>query len=226
MLDVVWVSIAFAFGLGARLVGLPPMTGYLLAGFVLFWAGVDAGETLAHFSEMGVTLLLFSIGLKLRLGTLLKPHVWGVASLHMGLVVLGFGSVFAALGVLGLSLFAELQPENVMLLAFAVRSQGPVEQIDAVMAEYARLDLFSGTVLVARDGESEDSARRILAAQSSRSERLAIADDVITNDGGLEKLREQVAALHDEVGREGMPEHVGRLSWRQIKGALLKSLPE
>ena len=36
MLDVVWVSIAFAFGLGARLVGLPPMTGYLLAGFVLF----------------------------------------------------------------------------------------------------------------------------------------------------------------------------------------------
>jgi dephospho-CoA kinase len=51
--------------------------------------------------------------------------------------------------------------------------------------------------LVARDGESEDSARRILAAQSSRSERLAIADDVITNDGGLEKLREQVAALHE-----------------------------
>lgn len=51
--------------------------------------------------------------------------------------------------------------------------------------------------LVARDGESEDGARRILAAQSSRSERLAIADDVITNDGGLDNLREQVAALHE-----------------------------
>ena len=51
--------------------------------------------------------------------------------------------------------------------------------------------------LAARDGESEDSARRILAAQSSRSERLAIADDVISNDGGLENLREQVAALHE-----------------------------
>jgi dephospho-CoA kinase len=51
--------------------------------------------------------------------------------------------------------------------------------------------------LAARDGESEDSARRILAAQSSRSERLAIADDVISNDGGLENLREQVADLHE-----------------------------
>lgn len=51
--------------------------------------------------------------------------------------------------------------------------------------------------LMARDGESEHGARRILAAQSSRSERLAIADDVITNDGGLEHLRRQVAALHE-----------------------------
>lgn len=51
--------------------------------------------------------------------------------------------------------------------------------------------------LVARDGESEDGARHILAAQSSRSERLAIADDVIVNDGGLDNLREQVAALHE-----------------------------
>lgn len=51
--------------------------------------------------------------------------------------------------------------------------------------------------LVSRDGESEDGARRILAAQSSRSERLAIADDVITNDGGLQKLRQQVAVLHE-----------------------------
>ena len=40
-------------------------------------------------------------------------------------------------------------------------------------------------------------ARRILAAQSSRDERLAIADDVITNDGSLDDTRRQVAALHE-----------------------------
>jgi dephospho-CoA kinase len=50
--------------------------------------------------------------------------------------------------------------------------------------------------LLARDAESEAQARRILAAQSSREERLAIADDVITNDDDLDQTREQVLALH------------------------------
>lgn len=50
--------------------------------------------------------------------------------------------------------------------------------------------------LMARDGESEGNARRMLAAQSSRKERLAIADDVIRNDGGLPATLEQVRALH------------------------------
>jgi len=50
--------------------------------------------------------------------------------------------------------------------------------------------------LLARDAESEAQARRMLAAQSSRAERLAIADDVVSNDGDLEDTREQVRALH------------------------------
>jgi dephospho-CoA kinase len=51
--------------------------------------------------------------------------------------------------------------------------------------------------LMARDADSEAQARRILAAQASRGERLAIADDVIANDGSLEDTRRQVAALHE-----------------------------
>jgi len=51
--------------------------------------------------------------------------------------------------------------------------------------------------LLARDGESETGARAILAAQASRAERLAIADDVIENTGGLGELAERVAALHE-----------------------------
>lgn len=50
--------------------------------------------------------------------------------------------------------------------------------------------------LLSRDTGSEDQARRILAAQASRSERLAIADDVIHNDDDLEATSAQVAALH------------------------------
>ena len=50
--------------------------------------------------------------------------------------------------------------------------------------------------LLQRDAESEEQARRILAAQASREERLAIADDVISNDAGLAILESQVAELH------------------------------
>ena len=50
--------------------------------------------------------------------------------------------------------------------------------------------------LMARDAESEGQARRILAAQSSREQRLAIADDIVSNDGELTATLAQVEKLH------------------------------
>ena len=49
--------------------------------------------------------------------------------------------------------------------------------------------------LLQRDSETVAQARRILAAQASRDERLAIADDVVRNDGSLDETREQVRNL-------------------------------
>jgi dephospho-CoA kinase len=50
--------------------------------------------------------------------------------------------------------------------------------------------------LLRRDAESEEQARRMIAAQASRDERLAIADDVIDNDGPLDDTARQVDELH------------------------------
>jgi dephospho-CoA kinase len=47
-----------------------------------------------------------------------------------------------------------------------------------------------------RSGLEACQVRAIMAAQASRSARLAAADDVVDNAGSLEYLREQVAALH------------------------------
>lgn len=55
--------------------------------------------------------------------------------------------------------------------------------------------------LLARDAETVDQARRILAAQSSREERLAIADDVIRSDRSLEDTRECVTTLDAKYRR-------------------------
>ena len=55
--------------------------------------------------------------------------------------------------------------------------------------------------LLARDTETVEQARRILAAQASREARLAIADDVIDNDHGLDETRQQVRKLHKRFRR-------------------------
>jgi len=50
--------------------------------------------------------------------------------------------------------------------------------------------------VMARSGLSEDDVRAIMANQASRDERLAIADDVIANDGDLAALENRVGELH------------------------------
>lgn len=60
--------------------------------------------------------------------------------------------------------------------------------------------------LVARDAESAEQARRILKAQASRREYLAIADDVIDNSGTLAALRQASLAIHRQyLERAGEP---------------------
>jgi dephospho-CoA kinase len=50
--------------------------------------------------------------------------------------------------------------------------------------------------VVRRSGLTEAEVRAIIASQTPRAERLALADDVIRNDGDLDGLTDQVAALH------------------------------
>ena len=51
------------------------------------------------------------------------------------------------------------------------------------------------TRLLQRDGIDEALARRMVEVQATRQQRLAIADDVLANDGPLEALAAYVAAL-------------------------------
>jgi dephospho-CoA kinase len=59
-----------------------------------------------------------------------------------------------------------------------------------------------------RDGSSLEQARAILNAQASRAARLKAAQDVITNDGDVSALRDQVSVLHArylELARQARP---------------------
>lgn len=52
--------------------------------------------------------------------------------------------------------------------------------------------------VMARNGLSEQQVRAIMATQVSRAERLAAADDVIVNEGGIEDLLPRIAELHEQ----------------------------
>ena len=62
--------------------------------------------------------------------------------------------------------------------------------VDAPEAEQLRR-------LIARDGSDPVTAQRILDAQATREQRLAVADDVIVNTGTLDDLRRFVRTLHE-----------------------------
>ena len=71
--DVASIALAFVLGLLSRSVGLPPMVGFLAAGFLLNLHGTASGEMLQKLSDLGITLLLFAVGLKLTLRTFARP---------------------------------------------------------------------------------------------------------------------------------------------------------
>jgi dephospho-CoA kinase len=71
--------------------------------------------------------------------------------------------------------------------------------VDRVLLVDCAPDLQLRRVQV-RDGVTLAQAQAVLAAQASRAARLLAADDVIVNDGDLERLREQVETLHTRYG--------------------------
>jgi len=116
------ILIVFAFVLGfvATRVGLPPLVGYLVAGFVFNAMGFEASENINQVADLGVTLLLFSIGLKLRLKTLTKPEVWAGASLHLLITAAFIGAAIFLFSQTGFARFTGLDLQTSLLLAFTL----------------------------------------------------------------------------------------------------------
>ncbi|WP_336644590.1 cation:proton antiporter family protein [Microbacterium sp. USHLN186] len=85
---------AAALGTLAHMLRIPPLAGFLVAGFVLGGLGVEPFAGLELLADIGVVLLLFTIGLKFDLRSLLRPETYGTATIHMLLLsVIGMGTV-------------------------------------------------------------------------------------------------------------------------------------
>ncbi len=85
-------------------------------------------------------------------------------------------------------------PYSIVAIPLLVETRGE-SRFDRVLVVDCEPELQLAR-LMARDGITREAASKMLAAQVSRDQRLAVADDVIRNDGDIAALRDQVAALH------------------------------
>lgn len=104
------ILLAFVAGLAFKKLGYPPLPGYLIAGFFAHELSLGDVAVISSIADLGILLLLFTIGLKLNLKDVLAPQVWAVAGLQIAiavpltaLVILGAGIVFPILALESLS---------------------------------------------------------------------------------------------------------------------------
>jgi dephospho-CoA kinase len=93
------------------------------------------------------------------------------------------------------TLAALAAPYALIVIPLLVEAGGYRDLLNRVLVVDCPEDLQIARV-VARSGLSRDEVMAILAAQVSRAERLAVADDVLVNTASPEALRARVAALH------------------------------
>lgn len=138
---VLMLSVAVVGGLLAHVLRLPPMVGFLLAGFAL--AGLDVADTptLGALADLGVVLLLFAIGLRFDVRVLVRREVLGVSLAHATLSIVLALTLLAALGAAGVGLIADADGTDLVLVALALS--------------------FSSTVIAVKVLEDQNSSRSL-----------------------------------------------------------------
>jgi predicted Kef-type K+ transport protein len=115
---------ALVGGLVAGAVRLPPLLGFLVAGFGLHLLGVEAVPALGTAADLGVTVLLFGVGLKLDVRTLLQREVWATSTIHLGAWSVVTAAVLGLVGLVGVGLALA----GLVVLALARRAERSARQ--------------------------------------------------------------------------------------------------
>ncbi len=78
-----YIAFAFVFGLIAKMINLPPLVGFLVAGFGLNLLGYGDPQGLSQIAHIGVLLMLFTIGLRIRLQNIARFDIWSAGLGHI-----------------------------------------------------------------------------------------------------------------------------------------------
>ena len=146
-MELLFFAVAFACGFSIYQLKLPPLIGFLMAGFILNLMGHQTTNLLTQLADLGVTILLFSIGLKLKFGNLVKPQVWGPATLHIVLSTAFFASLLLLLCAASLPLFSALDTSSALLVGFAFSFSSTVFAVK-VLEERGEMSALHGKIAI------------------------------------------------------------------------------
>ena len=164
-MEYAFLLFAFVCGLTVKLIGIPPLVGYLVAGFLLNFSGYTLTDDLTKIANLGITIMLFTIGLKLNVRDL--SEVWA-GSISHSLIWVGI----VTCGVYGIAAVASqyiegLTWQSATLIAFALSFSSTVcvikvlEESGESKTRHGRLaigilvmqDVFAVIFLVAATGK-------------------------------------------------------------------------
>lgn len=161
----------------AKRLGFGSVLGYLIAGivigpFVLGTVGdTDTSQSVMHFAEFGVVLMLFLIGLELRPSALwqLRGQIFGLGLLQVVVTTLAFMGIFLMMGyafptALAIGMIFSMSSTAIVIQIFTEKGwiKSPVGQATfsvllfqdlAIIPIMAILPLLSLTRLASRDSE-------------------------------------------------------------------------
>lgn len=149
----IYLLAVVVLGFASTLLRLPPLVGFLAAGFVLSASGVPTLEFVDTIGDLGVAVLLFTIGLKLNPRILTRKEVTGTALATMVLLTVLSSALVWGVLLLGVQV-GDTTPAGIVALGFALSFSSTVvvvkllEDRDDAASLYGRIAIG---VLVAQD---------------------------------------------------------------------------
>ncbi|WP_291085890.1 cation:proton antiporter family protein [Dietzia sp. UBA5065] len=142
-----YLVVVFACGFVARLLRLPTLIGYLASGFILHAPGIDSLPVIDSLADLGVTILLFTIGLKLDLRMVFRREVLVTTAANL-LALVGLTAGFLGLlATVGVRLLAGADWQVLALLGFALSFSSTVFVIQ-VLDERSDSNTLYGRVAI------------------------------------------------------------------------------
>ncbi|TLX77181.1 hypothetical protein E9993_05730 [Labilibacter sediminis] len=146
-LDSVWMGIAFGLGYLIKRIGLPPMLGFLMAGFILHGINAEHGQLLDGIADIGVLLLLYTIGLKLNIKSLAEKAILGGSLISTLISVCITTLIVGALSLTKLPYFVGLTFNQILIIAFALSFSSTVFVIK-ILEERGNLNTAEGRAAI------------------------------------------------------------------------------